>query len=167
MSHDSRRGCTHTVKKIVSVRTVEKDKEHLYCKGHRKRYLAGGCSVRDPTTPPTNKVATSSEQGDPRPPERGNFEEDEKTSKRIQCPFCSMDIVVGTTCCSCGAGQPNLSQVRHEQAPTRIQAGSAYIQTQIRPQKLREASSTDKAEHSNSAARPRTIAIWPVQKCRT
>ena len=57
----SHQGLAHTIEKIVSGSTVEKDKTH-YCKGYRERYRAGGYSLLHPTTSSTNNVATYSKQ---------------------------------------------------------------------------------------------------------
>ena len=49
---------------------------------------------------------------------KGNFAEDDKTSKRILGPFCSTDFTAGTTFCVCGATQTNLPTKQEEQGST-------------------------------------------------
>ena len=97
--------------------------------------------MRDPKTSSTNKVATYSKQGVFGPPKPGNFEVDEKTSSRVQCKYCKMEIVMCTTFSVCGAEQPNLLKENEEQAQTSLQAGFAHIQSltqlEIRPRKLK------------------------------
>ena len=53
-------------------------------------------------------MATYSEPSGPGLQNKRNFEEDEKTSKRIQCPFSIKDLVASITLCVCGAKQNTL-----------------------------------------------------------
>ena len=65
---------------------------------------------------------------------KGNFEEDEKISTSIQCPFCCMDLVAGTISRVCGDKQTYLSKAQEEQAHGALHEGSACFQG---PPKLR------------------------------
>ena len=58
----------------------------------------------------------------------GNFEKDETTSKRIQCLFCSMDLVAGTTFCVRGAKETYLPKGQEEQERNSVQKDIAFIQ---------------------------------------
>ena len=49
------------------------------------------------------KVATCSKKGNLDLQHKGNFEDDEKNSKRVQCNICNMDLVAGTTFTVSGA----------------------------------------------------------------
>ena len=97
--------------------------------------------MRDPETIPQTKWRHSPNKETLDHQNKGHFDEDEKTSKRIQCPLCSTDLVADTTFCVCGAQQTHLSKEQQEQAQNSFQEGFAYIQAlsklEIRPQNLR------------------------------
>ena len=73
--------CSHTVKEIVKVGTVEKDKEYVYCQHRRKETLPGDtlCAIQTQTSNPKrgNLVLRNQESLDPQ--RNGHFEETENT----------------------------------------------------------------------------------------
>ena len=108
---NSLQGCSHTMKEIVKVGTVEKEKEYLHCQHRRgKRPCQRTLYARFKHKHPTPDVATwHSEPGVPGPPEKRTLRRANKYLTQIQCPFCSMDLVAGTTfffvCLWCNANK--------------------------------------------------------------
>ena len=83
----SRRGGSDTLNKIVGDSTVEKDEEYKYCKYFRNTFFARGNAMREPNKqgPQTKWQHTPNEKDLGRLTKEGNYEEDDKTSKRVQC----------------------------------------------------------------------------------
>ena len=97
MRQDSRRCWTRILKEIVDVGTVEKDREHFSMQGSRTRYFATENTVRDQKNKLTKQCGDLHQKKETLDLQNvGNLEQDETTSKTIQCPFCSLDLVAGT-----------------------------------------------------------------------
>ena len=139
---DSRRDYVHTVEKIVDDSTVEKDEGYLYCIGEsRKIRWQRKLYARSSNKFHKQEWQLASNQETLELQNKGNIEENEKTSKRVHCPYNNMDNVEGTILCVCGAKQPNLLQEQEKLAGTSLQEGFAHIQAltklEIRPPNLR------------------------------
>ena len=71
----------------------------------------------------------------------GKLSRRRKDINKIQCLFCSTELVTSTTFCVCDAKDTNLSKGQEEQAQTSLQEGFDHIQAlptlEMRPQILR------------------------------
>ena len=100
-----------------------------------------------------------------------SFEENEKTSKRIQCPICSMDWIACTTFCVlclwCRAN--NLDRgtrgASSTFAPKRLCLHPNSYEVRLTTSKPERQHL--RAEHCSSTAKPRTITQRPLQKVST
>ena len=90
-----------------------------------------------------------------------------KTTKRVQCPICSMDFSASTTFCACGTRQqtwPKNKRSRLNIRSNKVSNTSKLIRSSRYDLEIRAATSTDKAVHNSRTAKPRTVTQSPVQK---
>ena len=136
---DSRPDYVHTVEKIVDDSTVEKDEGYLHCIGESRKQRKLYAQSSNKNHKQEWQLASNQETLELQ--NKGNLEENEKTSQRVHCQYNNMDNVEGTIYCVCGAKQPNLLQEQEKLAGTSLQEGFAHIQAltklEVRPPNLR------------------------------
>ena len=95
-------------KRSLNVNTVAKTTMYFYSQGYRKGDLRGN-SLRNPTTSPTDKMATYSKQRGLGLSAKENFG-GRGVFKDCPVPILQHEQSRGAACCACAAKQSNLSQ---------------------------------------------------------